>query len=475
MRGGEVEPTIPIRIDLDRTICKTLNRPVTIDAGDSALLGKGGNGYVLSGTIDGDNTASRYVAVKVVKYDQSVNVEITILKHITDNKVPNVTHLMEVLINPSGRPNECYIVMEGPGANPDDSKVKQLELFQVAKNTVTSPPIAIDYIVQMLEALQRLHKIGVYHRDLKLDNMLATFPTVGRKTITIIDFGMGNTNVASPGQLTFSSNKPNNWVGSIRQISPEIVKEIWSSKSGNDVTVMAEPVEVFSIGVILYSLLQGAAPHQWRPVHPGAVNFKDVIKNQEEWSPLEKWSEVYTFNEDRWTPFTKQLFEFLTHSNPVQRWEVDDALKAIQEYSRRDDANCLQEYGRLADEERLLVEEQKRLQEEKAAIVKKELDESNTFLKNSNKPWAKLSDNEQQLIIRALPDVKNPEERYDLLLKLKLGEAGVRLFKLKVKGRPLEELAGLTSKDATAFKLHNIITEEDWQRWTGVQLQPEPE
>lgn len=93
------------------------------------------------------------------------------------------------------------------------------------------------YIVQIVQALKYLHHNRVIHRDLKLGNLF-----VGdRMELKLGDFGLAT-------RLEFPGEKKRTICGTPNYIAPEIL----DGKVGH-----SYEVDVWSLGVILYTLLIG--------------------------------------------------------------------------------------------------------------------------------------------------------------------------------------------------------------------------
>jgi serine/threonine protein kinase len=94
------------------------------------------------------------------------------------------------------------------------------------------------FMLQLLDAVSCMHKKGIVHRDLKIENIL-------------FDQDL-NLKVADFGFAAFENiNKLNDYCGTKTYMAPEI-------KRGK--TYDGKQVDVFSLGVILFILVQGIFP-----------------------------------------------------------------------------------------------------------------------------------------------------------------------------------------------------------------------
>ena len=99
---------------------------------------------------------------------------------------------------------------------------------------------AKQFFAEILDGVSYCHSRGVVHRDLKPENLLLT----AERKIKIADFGLSNKFDAQPLHTA---------CGSPAYAAPEVI-------SGKD--YVAEPVDVWSLGVILFALLCGYLPFQ---------------------------------------------------------------------------------------------------------------------------------------------------------------------------------------------------------------------
>lgn len=106
---------------------------------------------------------------------------------------------------------------------------------------------AREYTLQILEALEAAHALGVIHRDLKPDNVFVTFQG-GHAVLKLIDFGIaklkraeGDKDLTAAGTL----------MGTPEYMAPE------QAYSADKVDVTAD---LYSVGVMFYEMLAGVPP-----------------------------------------------------------------------------------------------------------------------------------------------------------------------------------------------------------------------
>uniref|UniRef100_A0A0K2URB9 SNF-related serine/threonine-protein kinase n=1 Tax=Lepeophtheirus salmonis TaxID=72036 RepID=A0A0K2URB9_LEPSM len=175
------------------------------------------------------------VAVKVIdklKFDSSTRVqtlqEVRLMKLVQH---PNVVRLYEVIDTPS----KLYLILElADGGDLYDYIMKHEQGL--------TETLAKKYFRQIVNAIQYCHKLHVVHRDLKPENAVF-FEKL--EMVKLTDFGFSNK--FSPGQSLQTS------CGSLAYSAPEILL-------GD--AYDAPAVDIWSLGVILYMLVCGAAPFQ---------------------------------------------------------------------------------------------------------------------------------------------------------------------------------------------------------------------
>ena len=128
--------------------------------------------------------------------------------------------------------NQLLMVME---------LVDGVTLQQKAQQGPLPPATAVDYIMQVLAALEYAHGRGVVHRDVKPANMMLTATGV----VKLLDFGIAK-GIADHG-LTATGMT----LGSLYYMSPEQIQ---------GVTTLDARTDLYSVGVSLYELVTGKRP-----------------------------------------------------------------------------------------------------------------------------------------------------------------------------------------------------------------------
>ncbi|XP_016394679.1 hormonally up-regulated neu tumor-associated kinase homolog A-like [Sinocyclocheilus rhinocerous] len=214
-------------------------------------LGEGSFAKVREGlhAITGEKVAVKVIDKKKAKKDSYVTKNLRREGHIQQMiRHPNITQLLDILETD----NSYYLVMElCPGGNLMNHiyEKKRLEEREVQK-----------YVRQLVMAVEHLHRAGVVHRDLKIENLLLD----EQDNIKLIDFGLSN----CAGILGYS-DPFSTQCGSPAYAAPELLSR---KKYGSK-------VDVWSIGVNMYAMLAGNLPFTVEPFSLNALHQRMVDKD----------------------------------------------------------------------------------------------------------------------------------------------------------------------------------------------------
>ncbi|MDS1029872.1 Stk1 family PASTA domain-containing Ser/Thr kinase [Bacillota bacterium LX-D] len=194
-------------------------------------IGGGGMAVVYKGK---DKLLNRTVTIKVLR-EQYVNETDFIRRFQREAQaVASLSHPNIVSIYDVGHEEDFhYLVMEYV----EGSNLKEV----IQQEAPLEPLKAIDYLMQILDALEHAHEHMIIHRDIKPHNILVT--KSGKLKVT--DFGIAQA-ASTAATVTYTGMM----VGSVQYISPEQAKgEITGAYS-----------DLYSAGVVLYELLTGKLP-----------------------------------------------------------------------------------------------------------------------------------------------------------------------------------------------------------------------
>ena len=188
------------------------------------VIGEGAFGSVRAGTRVSDSLP---VAIKIIDkqrvtmdpFDEHIPMEVSLLHKLSH--IPGVIQLIDA----SWLGDKLVIVME---------RVQScMDLYEFCKTKSPSLEMITSLFRQLVETVLQCHKAGIYHRDIKLENVLVDLRT---NTIKLIDFGS-----ASYFQHVYFDLK-----GTHAFIPPEMYR---------DGKCNGESSEVWSLGVLLYAMV----------------------------------------------------------------------------------------------------------------------------------------------------------------------------------------------------------------------------
>eukprot|EP01103_Thecamoeba_quadrilineata_P010526 TRINITY_DN229_c0_g1_i1.p1 TRINITY_DN229_c0_g1~~TRINITY_DN229_c0_g1_i1.p1 ORF type:complete len:795 (+),score=201.82 TRINITY_DN229_c0_g1_i1:271-2385(+) len=172
------------------------------------------------------------------------------------------------------------------------------ELFdRIIERGCFSEKDAANIIRQILEAVKYLHTLGIVHRDLKPENVLCA--TKEALDVKIADFGLS--------KILDNDNKQvlQTCCGTPSYAAPELLL----------CEGYAEPVDIWAVGVILYTLLSGCLPF-FGETHTEL--FERILAG------------AFSFPDPEWTNISesaKSLVTALLTANPKKRLTAEKALK----------------------------------------------------------------------------------------------------------------------------------------------------
>lgn len=228
-------------------------------------------------------------AVKIIKKSgRDVKEEIEILLRYGNH--PNIISLRDVFDDGQ----KVYMVME---------LMKGGELLdRVIKQKCLSEREACEIMLVVANTVAYLHKQGVVHRDLKPSNILYANETYDPKCLKLGDFGFATQMRAENGLLMTPCYTAN-------FVAPEVLK-----RQGYDAAC-----DVWSLGVILYTLLAGYTPFVNRPEDSGQMILDRIQEGK--YHPMQggNWENV--------SSLAKDLIKKMLHVDPYQRPDSTHVLK----------------------------------------------------------------------------------------------------------------------------------------------------
>jgi serine/threonine-protein kinase len=105
-------------------------------------------------------------------------------------------------------------------------------------------PHALHIAIDLLDALEHAHEMGVIHRDVKPDNILLHSTSAGITVTKLVDFGIVSLLSAGPRETA------GRFLGTLRYAAPEQLR-------GEDPT---RHMDIYSAALVLYELVSGRGP-----------------------------------------------------------------------------------------------------------------------------------------------------------------------------------------------------------------------
>ncbi|OTF77362.1 maternal embryonic leucine zipper kinase-like protein [Euroglyphus maynei] len=244
-------------------------------------LGEGGFGKVRLAT---HLRTNQKVAIKMMNKQklgqdlQRVRIEIEALKVLQHENIAKMLQVIET-------DTDIYLVLEYCSGG---------ELFDylIAKRRLTETEVRI-IMKDLFKVLLYIHNRGFAHRDLKPENILFD----NNHKIKLIDFGLAANSSKNKAALAFLQT----CCGSPAYAAPELLRGL---------TYSGPAVDVWSAGILLYSLLVGQLP------------FDDENMNN-----LYKKIQIGRFTMPQWlSADVRDLIATMLRSNPTDRITVAKAL-----------------------------------------------------------------------------------------------------------------------------------------------------
>ena len=202
------------------------------------MIGKGAFGKVNLGL---HILSGRLVAIKSFnkkdlnnKNREKINFEINLMKKINNNN--NIVKFLENFETK----NYIFIIMENISGGD--------LLKYIKKRNKLNEKLTKFIFKKIINGIKYLHCSGIIHRDIKLDNILLDI----NNNIKICDFGVSKI-ITNENEILYEK------CGTPAFIAPEILNND-NNNNLNENGYKGFPVDIWSSGVVLYSMLSGSVP-----------------------------------------------------------------------------------------------------------------------------------------------------------------------------------------------------------------------
>ena len=267
------------------------------------IIGKGSFGEVY--LTKKDNSSKIYATKKLDKNQTDrpsikkyFDNEISIMKKLNH---PNIVKFYDMLTSHS----HYYVIIEYCNGGSLTSCLKKYKKLYHKPFTQE----IVQYLMrQIIDGLMFIHSRKIIHRDIKLDNILVTFPNESAKEelnmlasqVKIIDFGLATE--LGPEDLTFTA------LGSPINMDPIILKKYNRAGGYEQLQGYNEKADIWSLGTVCYEMLIGEALYKVK-------DMKDLMKK------VEKGNYTIPLNLN----LSKEAVSFLLS---MIQYEADDRLSA---------------------------------------------------------------------------------------------------------------------------------------------------
>lgn len=182
---------------------------------------------------------------------------------LSTKECDNMIRYIGMRVETEGGLNELQIYLEYADGG---------ELFDQIEPDVGMPPVKGQfYFRQLLNGLKHIHGMGVVHRDIKPENLLLT----GQDVLKISDFGM-----ATVFRHSDRERMLNAMCGTLPYASPQVIKGLYK----------AEPVDIWSSGVVLVAMLAGELP--WDSASKDCPAYKEWVNGTVMVTECNPWKKI---------------------------------------------------------------------------------------------------------------------------------------------------------------------------------------
>jgi len=211
-----------------------------------AVLGSGGMGTVFAAV---NLDLGRPVAIKVLHTGLAGDDELARRLRQEARAAAAIGHrgIVDVLDLGTTEEGDPFIVMERLDGEPLGARL--------ADRARLRPVIAVDIVIQALDALAAAHAKGILHRDLKPDNIFLILHPA--PAVKLVDFGLSK----QQGD-DLSITRSGVVMGTPLYMSPEQARGAWRD--------VGPASDLYAMGAILYQALSGVPPHV-------ATNYNEML------------------------------------------------------------------------------------------------------------------------------------------------------------------------------------------------------
>ncbi|HEY8039599.1 MAG TPA: serine/threonine-protein kinase [Polyangiaceae bacterium] len=204
------------------------------------VLGQGGMGAVFAAQheILGQEVALKLLLAEALREPEAVKRFLNEARAAAKIHGEHVVRVLDVGLLEDGRPFISMELLEGQDLG-----------AILEKNGALQPTVAVDFLLQAMEAIAQAHALGIVHRDLKPSNLFLTARPDGTSVIKVLDFGIAKAAGGDPNLQAQTSTRA--MMGSPLYMSPEQIRSAKSADAQSD---------VWALGAVGYELVTGSPP-----------------------------------------------------------------------------------------------------------------------------------------------------------------------------------------------------------------------
>lgn len=245
-----VETDLPLLIQ--SRLLKHVSFFSVYDVGELSVLGEGMDGPVI---LARHRRSGRSVAAKLLTdTGGEVPNEVTLYLRLSH---PSICRLLQAFLEENG---DLWLCMEYCSGGELFEQVAGTSRIVRHGGSVWDTEERVSLLVhQMASALRYIHRMGIVHRDIKLENWVFASPMQER--IKLIDFGLAASVVShEPGSLPRNRKRLTQACGTCYYVAPEVF-DIRDDRLVEGEGYGTE-VDIWALGVLLYMLISGEPPFE---------------------------------------------------------------------------------------------------------------------------------------------------------------------------------------------------------------------
>jgi serine/threonine protein kinase len=205
------------------------------------IIGQGGMGVVVEAMHVAlkHRVAIKFLRPESMEQSEAVDRFLREAKAAAQIKNEHVARVTDVATLDSGAPYFVMELLDGRGLD-----------TQIDNDGPLPLQVAIDYTLQVCEALAEAHAAGIVHRDLKPGNLFLAHRSDGSIVVKLLDFGISKV-MPTNGIDELSMTRTRAVLGSPLYMAPEQMR---STRR------VDQRADIWSLGVLLHEMLTGETP-----------------------------------------------------------------------------------------------------------------------------------------------------------------------------------------------------------------------